>query len=161
VWLAFSPLRTHLTHFVIEKATELGVTHIQPIISDYTQHRQVCIDKYKKIAIEATEQCERLSVPRIFDAKNLYEFIDARPQINWLAAIERTSSPLISIDTEKKESVGVIIGPEGGFSESERSVLAKSVTIVSLGNSILRSETAALFALSIINLQMSMQDLTI
>jgi 16S rRNA (uracil1498-N3)-methyltransferase len=159
IWLAFSPLRNHVTHFVIEKATELGVTHIQPIISDYTQHRHVDIDKYKKITIEAAEQCERLSVPNIFEAKHFSDFIKMRPQIHWLAAIERTNSPLISLDAGKKESVGVIIGPEGGFSEMERCMLERSVTIVSLGNSILRSETAALFALSIINLQMSIKNL--
>ncbi|MDR2464525.1 MAG: 16S rRNA (uracil(1498)-N(3))-methyltransferase [Holosporales bacterium] len=161
IWLAFSPLKSNLTHFVIEKATELGATTIQPIISDYTQYRHFSVDKCKKIAIKATEQCERLDVPNIFEAQNFCEFIKTLPPIHWLAAIERTNASHISFDPAKISSVGIIVGPEGGFSEVERNMLTLSTTAISLGDRILRSETAALCALSIISLQIAVKDFII
>jgi 16S rRNA (uracil1498-N3)-methyltransferase len=76
--LAFSPLKNrHLTHFVIEKVTEIGVTHIHPVIMERTQIRgdSISIDKWNKIAVEAAEQCERLSIPTIFEPTSLHDFL--------------------------------------------------------------------------------------
>jgi 16S rRNA (uracil1498-N3)-methyltransferase len=157
-WLAFCPIKPHLTHFIIEKSTELGVTHFQPIFSEYTQFRSLNVAKLRKIAIEATEQCGRLDVPMLFEGQTFAKFTDSIPDLqsvtktsvlpmHWLAAIERcgtNASPLVAQDGP----AGIIIGPEGGFSEREKSILNEKARVVTLGKNILRSETAAICAIS-------------
>jgi 16S rRNA (uracil1498-N3)-methyltransferase len=143
--LAFSLLRPHLTHFIVEKATELGVSHLQPLIFEFTQIKHANILKLQTIANEAAEQCNRLDTPEIYEPLTLKTFVESMPPARWFTAMERCeSAPLLSsVDS----AAGVIIGPEGGFSAAERSILEHSTEIVSLGSNILRSETAAICAL--------------
>jgi 16S rRNA (uracil1498-N3)-methyltransferase len=145
-WLAFSPIKPHLTHFIIEKATELGVSDMQLFFSDFTQIREVNVPKLRAIAIEASEQCERLSIPCIREPLKLSSFLENLPNVHWFAAVERNENavPIYAL----VEPAGIIIGPEGGFSEHEKFILSSHTQTVSLGANILRSETAAICALS-------------
>lgn len=148
IWLVLSPIKPHLTHFIVEKATELDVTHIQFILTERTQYRDINLKKLRRIAIEAAEQCERLDIPCIFEIKTFEEFIETLPCIRWIAALEREKTqPLEPI---RDESVGIIIGPEGGFSRQEKEFLgmSKKIEAVSLGKNILRTETAAICSLA-------------
>jgi 16S rRNA (uracil1498-N3)-methyltransferase len=152
IHLAFSPLKPHLTSLVVEKATELGVTHIHPVIMERTQIRHINTDRLQKIATEAAEQSERLTLPLFTAVTPLCDFLSAWHGVYWLSAIERSNSgirPIIGdIAAKMPQSIGVIIGPEGGFSHTEIAILQDKTTPVSLGEQILRSETAAICALS-------------
>lgn len=145
IHLYFAPIKKDRMAFLIEKSVELGVTHIHPIITDRTQNRKINIDKIKKQMIEASEQCERMTIPKIFNPTSMgtSDFIATS-----YAAIERDNVPTFTPNTT--ENIGIIIGPEGGWSDSEKELIYnnKNVRPTSLGNSILRAETACLFMLS-------------
>lgn len=152
-WLALSTLRPHLLSLVIEKATELGTTHIQLITATRTQPHSTRIDKLQRTAIEASEQCERLDIPTILPPRPIADFCSNLPgDCAWFAALERADAPLLLSASRDCPSGGIIIGPEGGFTPDEAQLLAEtdSIQCVSLGPNILRAETAALYSLSIL-----------
>ena len=130
---------------MIEKAVELGVTDIHPITTDRTQNAKINSDKVKRYIIEATEQCERMSLPTLHTITKLTD-CDFRP--NTFAALERQH--LNVFQGNIKDDITILIGPEGGWSGDEIDYLSnhKNITAVSLGDNILRAETAALFMLS-------------
>lgn len=147
-WLAFSPLKPHLTHFVVEKATELDVTHIQPLMMTRTQGQSWSLAKWLRVAEEAAQQCERLDVPEIYEPLRLGEFLDHLPPVQWFTALERSTA---SADSEfTSQSWGIIIGPEGGFTDEERATLRQKTQPLSLGRNILRAETAAIAGIGVL-----------
>ncbi|CAO4834012.1 MAG: Ribosomal RNA small subunit methyltransferase E [Holosporales bacterium] len=139
--LAFSPIKQDRLNFMIEKATELGVSDFYPILCDYTQVHKINADRLLKIAIEAAEQSERMDIPTIHQMMKLRDFLQHAQdlKLTFAAALERTDYRLTvqSID-------GVIIGPEGGFSMTEKNLLVAQCVPISLGDTILRAETAAI-----------------
>jgi len=143
--LYFPLIKKDRLGFMIEKAVELGVTDFYPIITERTQSQKINKNKMQKQIIEALEQCERLHVPSLHPLQKLTE-IDFEETV--FAAIERSDMPLFSGAVEG--DVSVLIGPEGGWSDAEINFLktCPSITPVSLGEAILRAETAALFMLS-------------
>lgn len=153
--LYFAPIKAQRLDFLIEKATELGVRKFQPILTQFTQIRDINIEKLLRIAIEASEQCERLDIPHIEDVKPLKEAIATYPQDRFLLfADESLEAESIKQILQKMTSpkIDLLIGPEGGFSDQERAYL-KSFSFVKpchLGPRILRAETAALFGLTCI-----------
>ncbi|XP_022778441.1 uncharacterized protein LOC111319999 [Stylophora pistillata] len=151
--LAFSTLKPSIMGFLIEKATELGVESLQPLVMERTQQKVEKQDKWRARAIEAAEQSERLSAPKILPSIPLAEWAEAYDgHIFW--AHERLEgkrmSLLQSTQTPFKE-VAFLVGPEGGFSQEEKHLLTRleSVSPVTLGPSILRAETACLMMLSL------------
>lgn len=141
------PLPKERMHFMIEKATELGITSYTPLITERAQIRKINKDKIRAWMIEAVEQSERFDIPDIHDPMDLLTALDtARGQK--LAAIERVEriDNIISRDKE----VSVFIGPAGGWTETEVDMLSHQATPIDLGQAILRSETAVIKALSII-----------
>ena len=149
IYLAFSPIKSHLTNFIIEKATELGVNYIQPIITERTQIRNINIEKLTKIAIEASEQSERIDIPIINKAITFDKFIKSiNNDINWFSALERSDSISIKDVTFENNNSGLIVGPEGGFSDEEKDLLKQFTKPTSLGKNILRTETAIIAGLS-------------
>ncbi len=144
-WLAFSPIKHDPMNFLIEKATELGVTDLQPIMCERTNSHRLNIERLTKNAIEASQQCERFDVPRVRDSLTLKGFLSVLPEkVHWYAALERSNASRMSLEFP----AGFIIGPEGGWSAQEQLLLEKFTKPISLGANILRAETAAVVCLS-------------
>ena len=152
LWLAFSPIKSNYQNFMIQKATELGITKFLPIIFDRTVVRKINKERLKKIVIEASEQSNRINVPLIESPQTLDSFLkkDTMDLI-----FTDLNSDNIKVDKSKitNKPVCIIIGPEGDFSEAERyKILSfKGVQSVRINENILRSETAVITAISIVN----------
>ena len=151
LWLAFSPIKSNYFNFMIQKATELGVTKFLPIIFERTIVRKINKERLEKVIIEAAEQSNRITVPSIEDPQKLKSFL-----INDMDLIFtdlNTANTKIDLTKLTTKPTCVIIGPEGDFSELERDEILKfnSVQSVKINENILRSETAVISALSIIN----------
>ena len=152
IWLAFSPIKSNYQNFMIQKATELGVTKFLPIIFNRTIVRKINKERLEKIVIEASEQSNRLNVPLIEKAQNLKNFL----KFNSMDLIfTDLNSDNKKIDKSKltNKPICIIIGPEGDFSETEREEILsfKNVQALKINENILRSETAVISAISIIN----------
>ena len=154
--LWFAPIRRQRMEWLVEKATELGVRRLVPVITRHTVVEPRRIDRLRTIAVEAAEQCGRLDVPEIVDPRPLEAALETRaPGRPLLFADERGGAPLLdALARLGRTEVDVLVGPEGGFAEEERRLCRMpEVVPVSLGPTILRSETAALFALSVLRAQ--------
>ena len=154
IWLLFAPLKKDKTDFVIEKAVELGVSKIIPIITTRTNNTNVKIERFEAQAVEAAEQCERLSVPEIGETVALKKLLKEWDKSRLLFFMdERRKGKKVdeAFVLSKGKKVALIIGPEGGFDEEERELLEKQpfVINVSLGPRILRAETAVAAALAV------------
>lgn len=144
-WLAFSPIKHEPMGFLIEKATELGVSDFQPILSERTNNHRLNIARLTKNIQEASQQCERLDIPKIHEPLHLVDFLNKLPKaISWYTALERSDLGISGIQFP----AGFIIGPEGGWSIQEQLLLKKYTQPISLGKNILRAETAAIVCLS-------------
>ncbi len=153
--LWFAPIRRTRMEWLVEKAVELGVRQLVPVITARTVVQLRRPERLRAIAVEAAEQCERLHVPPILPPQPLNRRLAERdPAIPLLVAVERTDAPplLQQLTRLASNAPAVLVGPEGGFSPEERALLraTSGVRPVSLGSTILRSETAALYALSLI-----------
>ena len=152
LWLAFSPIKSNYFNFMIQKATELGVTKFLPIIFDRTVVRKINKDRLEKIVIEASEQSNRINVPTIEDAQNLNGFLKKNSMDLIFTDLNSNNE---KIDKSKliDKPVCIIIGPEGDFSEAEREEILSfnSVQSIRINENILRSETAVISAISIVN----------
>ena len=152
LWLAFSPIKSNYQNFMIQKATELGVTKFLPIIFDRTVVRKINKERLEKIVIEASEQSNRINVPTIEESQNLNNFLKNNSMDLIFTDLNSNTN---KIDKSKltDRPVCVIIGPEGDFSESEReNILSfKGVQPIKINENILRSETAVISAISIVN----------
>ena len=152
LWLAFSPIKSNYQNFMLQKATELGVTKFLPIIFERTVVRKINKDRLEKIVIEASEQSNRISVPIIEGAQDLNSFLK-KNSMNLI--FTDLNSNIKRVDKTKftDKPVCIIIGPEGDFSEIEREKILsfKGVQPIKINENILRSETAVISAISIIN----------
>ena len=152
LWLAFSPIKSNYQNFMLQKATELGVTKFLPIIFDRTVVRKINKDRIEKIVIEASEQSNRINVPIIEEAQDLNSFLKKNSMDLIFTDL---NSNIKKIDKSKftDKPVCIIIGPEGDFSETEREKILsfKGVQPIKINENILRSETAVISAISIVN----------
>ena len=156
IWLAFSPIKSNYFNFMIQKATELGVTKFFPIIFERSIVRKINKDRLEKIIIEASEQSNRINIPEILNLKNLKEFLENFPNDGSLIFCDINSNKEkidALLSKKNKGPLCILIGPEGDFSEVERQSIIdiKQSISLSLSYNILRSETAAIAAISIIN----------
>ena len=151
LWLAFSPIKSNYFNFMIQKATELGVTKFLPIIFERTIVRKVNKERLEKVIIEAAEQSNRITVPSIQDPQKLKSFLNN--DMDLIFTDLNTANTKIDLTKLTNKPTCVIIGPEGDFSEQEREEILKfnGVQSVKINENILRSETAVISALSIIN----------
>ncbi|MEO0753948.1 MAG: 16S rRNA (uracil(1498)-N(3))-methyltransferase [Pseudomonadota bacterium] len=164
--LLFAPLKKTRTDFVVEKATEMGVARIIPVMTDYTQASRVREDRLEKIALEAAEQTERMDIPRVDRAQALFAAIaDLEDHTTVLFCDEAgddasrawggdsgRAAPMVDVLTRLGHGAGaIVVGPEGGFSPAEREHLRAlpHVEPVTLGPRILRAETAVVAALAL------------
>ena len=152
LWLAFSPIKSNYQNFMLQKATELGVTKFLPIIFDRSVVRKINKDRVEKIVIEASEQSNRINVPTIEEAQDLNNFL--KKNVMDLIFTDLNSN-IKKIDKSKftEKPVCIIIGPEGDFSDTERERILsfKGVQPIKINENILRSETAVISAISIVN----------
>ena len=156
LWLAFSPIKKNPLDMMIQKTTELGVQKFIPILSERTIVREINTERLKKIIVEASEQSNRISVPKIESLQPLKNFLEKFPNNGSLifCDINSSKSDLKNILTKKKQGpICILIGPEGDFSEKERQLIIekKEIFSLSLANNILRAETAAIAAVTIVN----------
>ena len=152
LWLAFSPIKSNYFNFMIQKATELGVTKFLPIVFDRTIVRKINKERLEKVIIEAAEQSNRINVPSIEESQSLDSFLK-NSKMDLIFTDLNTSNTKIDLDRLTSKPTCVIIGPEGDFSEDERvKILSfKGVQPIKINENILRSETAVISAISIIN----------
>ncbi len=152
LWLAFSPIKSNYQNFMIQKATELGVTKFLPIIFERTIVRKINKERLEKIVIEASEQSNRINVPAIEESQNLNNFLKNN-SINLIFTDLNSNNNKIDKSKLTDKPVCIIIGPEGDFSEAEREKILgfKGVQPIKINENILRSETAVISAISIVN----------
>ena len=154
IWLAFSPIKSNYFNFMIQKATELGATKFIPIIFERSIVRKINKERLNKIIIEATEQSNRISLPELENIYTLKNFLKKfENKINLVFTDLNSHQKNISFDNDDKNPICIIVGPEGDFSESERLEILKfkGIRSLKLNANILRSETAVISALSVIN----------
>ena len=152
LWLAFSPIKSSYFNFMIQKATELGITKFLPIIFDRTIVRKINKERLKKVVIEAVEQSNRIQVPNIEDSQNLRDFLD-NCDVDLIFTDLNSNNNKIDLKKLTSKPTCIVVGPEGDFSESERDEILsyKGVQAIKINENILRSETAVISAISIIN----------
>ncbi len=152
LWLAFSPIKSNYQSFMIQKATELGVTKFFPIIFDRTVVRKINLERLKKIVIESSEQSNRLNIPIIEEPQNLKSFLNLN-SMNLVFTDLNSNNKKIDKSQLTDKPTCIIVGPEGDFSELERDEILsfKGVQALKINDNILRSETAVISAISIIN----------
>jgi len=152
LWLAFSPIKSNYFNFMIQKATELGVTKFLPIIFDRTIVRKINKKRLKKVIVEATEQSNRINIPEMEEPQSLELFLKNN-DMDLIFTDLNTTNTKINLDQLTSSPTCVIIGPEGDFSEKEREQILKfeGVQPIKINQNILRSETAVISAISIIN----------
>ncbi|MBD1133695.1 16S rRNA (uracil(1498)-N(3))-methyltransferase [Pelagibacterales bacterium SAG-MED48] len=152
LWLAFSPIKSNYFNFMIQKATELGVTKFLPIIFDRTVVRKINKERLEKVIIEAGEQSNRINIPSIEEPKSLKKFLDDK-KMDLIFTDLNSKTNKLDLKKLTNNPSCVIVGPEGDFSETEREEILsyKGVQAIKINENILRSETAVISALSIIN----------
>jgi len=158
LWYGFAPLKSERLDYVVQKAVEMGVGIIQPITTQFTQNHRLKPERLSANAIEAAEQCEVLTVPEVAPEITLDRLLDAWPNehkdrvLLFADESEASSSPVHALEHLRGQRIGLLVGPEGGFSENEREKLRALpfVRPISLGPRILRADTAAVAALAVI-----------
>ena len=152
LWLAFSPIKSNYLNFMIQKATELGVTKFLPIIFDRTIVRKINKERLEKVIIEAAEQSNRINVPNIEDSQNLNNFLN-KNDVDLIFTDLNSNNNKVDLKKLSNKPTCIFVGPEGDFSESERKEILsyKGVQAIKINENILRSETAVISAISIIN----------
>jgi len=152
LWLAFSPIKSNYQNFMIQKATELGVTKFLPVIFDRTVVRKINTERLKKIVIEASEQSNRLNVPLIEESQNLKNFLKSNSMDLIFTDLNSNNKKIDSSKLSNKPTC-IIVGPEGDFSEAEREEILnfEGVQALKISENILRSETAVISTISIVN----------
>ena len=150
IWLAFAPIKLNYLNLMLQKATELGVTKLIPILTERTIVRKINLARINKIVIEAAEQSNRLDIPKIEKLTKFKNFLKENKNTNIIFGDLNTNN--VKFDFKDEKPVCVLIGPEGDFTEDERSMILnqKNITPIKINENILRSETAAISMLSLI-----------
>jgi 16S rRNA (uracil1498-N3)-methyltransferase len=154
LWLIFAPIKRAPLDWLVEKATELGVAALLPVWTARTQVERINLDRLRAHAVEAAEQCERLSVPELRAPEPLDRLLEAWPGERRLIVCDEsgTGEPISDAAARLPPGpVALLVGPEGGFDETELDAIGKLsfVTRVGLGPRVLRAETATLAAVAV------------
>jgi 16S rRNA (uracil1498-N3)-methyltransferase len=154
VWLLFAPIKKARTDFIVEKAAEMGVRRIVPVMTEYTNAGRVQRDRLQAHAVEAAEQCGGTFVPEVAEAIKLDRLMADWDRGRMIMFCDETMAGLEQFDKPAEGGApwAVLIGPEGGFSDRDRrqvQVLEGSVLNTQLGPRILRADTAAVAALTL------------
>ena len=151
IWLAFTPIKLNYLNLMIQKATELGITRFIPILTERTVVRKLNEKRIHKIIAEASEQSNRLNIPKLDKIIKLDNFLKSNQNIN--VVFGDLNSERTKLNLEKKEPICILIGPEGDFTVKERENILKHKKIfpIKINKNILRSETAAISMISIVS----------
>ena len=152
--LAICLVKKNPMEIIIQKATELGVSRIIPIVSERTEVKELNFERAKKISIEAVEQSNQLVPPKISETLQLVDFLrNINETTTLLFADVNSKYNLKAQDLNDNKSLCILIGPEGDFSPSERELIMKnsSVKPFTISQNILRSDTAVISAISLVN----------
>ncbi len=153
LWLLFAPVKRARIDLIVEKATELGVSALLPVFTRHTAMTRVNEERLRAVAIEASEQCERLTVPDIRPARPLDAVLADWPAERRLLLLDESGAgqPIVAaLSGGVTSPAAVLVGPEGGFAKSELDALGRLAfaTPVGLGPRILRADTAVIAALA-------------
>ena len=152
----FAPLKSARLDYMVQKAVEMGVSRLQPVLTQHGQVTRINLDRMRANAVEAAEQCGILSLPEIAEPVALSRLMAEWQAGRWLVFCDEDAAaadPLATLQTVPRQTpLAVLIGPEGGFAPDERAVLLKlpQVARLSLGPRILRADTAAVAALTVV-----------
>ncbi len=156
IWLLFAPVKKSPTEYIVQKATELGVSKIIPVITERTITKNLNLKRMQDIAIESSEQCERITIPEVCAVKKLKDLISNWDNDRIIFFCDETirNNDVVKIDFQNlsiKSFGAILVGPEGGFSTDETNYLRekKFIRPIDLGPRILRSDTAVIAALSL------------
>ena len=148
IYLCFSLLKKDKNDWVLQKCTELGVSHFILIISERTEKTGFDVERAEKIVIEASEQCGRSDIPRIREPITVEKVIDELSgKVELLVAEQSSLSHSSSINPQSSRPMGVLVGPEGGWTDSEKQLFTdKGLKHLALSDFTLRAETACITA---------------
>ena len=151
--LAICLVKKNAMEIILQKATELGIRKIIPIISERTEVKEINFERANKIVIEATEQSNQLEPPEISEILKLKDFLNINTNNKIFFADINSDYILEKKDFKEGETVTVLVGPEGDFSPAERELILNGSTTVafSLSKNILRTDTAVISAISLVN----------
>lgn len=163
LWYLFAPIRKARLDYMVQKATELGVSLIRPVLTERTNPDRLRQDKIRLHAIEAAEQCERFTVPEVMPMIPLEQLLNTWPEDRLImfcdeeGVEDQNTFPVgraideVNIRQGRPKKWAILIGPEGGFSPTERSLIRQhpNVVPVTLGPRILRADTAAVSAIAL------------
>ena len=152
----FAPLKRARLDYMVQKATEMGVSRLQPVLTHRTMPERVNLERMRANVIEAAEQCGILRIPQVLAPRKLADLLAGWDQGRALIFCDEASQercPFTTLARVPPGPLALLVGPEGGFDESERALLASKpfVTSISLGPRILRADTAAVAALALVN----------
>ena len=151
----FAPLKRARLDYMVQKAAEMGASHLQPVMTRHTQAERVNLERMHANAVEAAEQCGTLSIPSIGEPVRLDKLLAGWPTERRIVYCDESADvadPVATLQRLQRGPMAVLIGPEGGFSQDERDLLRRLpyVTAISLGPRILRADTAAVAALALV-----------
>jgi 16S rRNA (uracil1498-N3)-methyltransferase len=152
----FAPLKAARLDYIVQKAVEMGVSRLQPVLTRHGQVARVNAERMRANAIEAAEQCGILSLPELAPPVALTRLIAERDPARWLVFCDEdtdTANPATALaGVPPQLPLAVLVGPEGGFAEDERAALLKQRNVVrlALGPRILRADTAAVAVLALV-----------
>ena len=155
LWYLFAPIKRARLDYMVQKAVELGVSRLMPILTQHTNAERFNIDRARANVIEAAEQCGVLNVPEVAEPVKLTAALATWPRERALIFCDEAAAPANPLTTLAQVPPGplaVLIGPEGGFSDTERQMIAAQTVAhpVSLGPRIMRADTAAIAALAVV-----------
>lgn len=154
--LLFAPLKRARLDYMVQKAVEMGVARLQPVLTRRTIAERVNLERMRANVVEAAEQCGILRLPEVAAPARLCAVLpawDAGRRLVWCDEAAAVASPLAALSTLAPGPLAVLIGPEGGFAPEERDELRAKpwASAISLGPRVMRADTAAVAALALVN----------
>lgn len=151
----FAPLKHARLDYMAQKATEMGVRRLRPVFTERTVAQRINLERLTANAIEAAEQCNLVTIPEVTAPETLDNVLaqwDPQRRLIFCDETAQIADPVAALNGVPRGPLGLLIGPEGGFSEAERTMLLNRefVTAISLGPRVMRADTAAVAALALI-----------
>ncbi|WP_430440385.1 16S rRNA (uracil(1498)-N(3))-methyltransferase [Shinella sp.] len=151
----FAPLKVGRLDYIVQKAVEMGAGVLQPVLTQHVQGKITSLERLQANAVEAAEQCGILAIPEVTAPKKLEDLLSTWPRERRIVFCDEghgSQNPLPALGAIEERQLALLVGPEGGFSDEERTLLRSLdfVTPIPLGPRILRADTAAVAAMAVI-----------